>query len=447
MKRFLSFMIAAIMLLSTCALAEGKALTIGNIMIGDNTGFEMDFSGVELKLSAAGNDTSAGVSAAVLANGEEAARAVLSLDENGIYLSANDISDVYSISADMIEMLIAEIIGDVNIEEMLEAYLDEIAAAFESYSASLMECITDYGVQEYDGVEYQVYSVDLDHEHCMAAYALYDAILAPFPQIWEGTGYTSIVNMFETEGVEVSMYADFLISDEGIIMDMYAYMDDEAIINLFCTVEDSYYENADMNGMDIYMALYDPSYDDVDEGYLGYAFLTIYTDPETEEFTMVDLMIGDAEDNDDETIYIGLKPFCANDEDVAFFTVSTMDDSEFFNVGWATTDEDLTVMIDFCSESEDVSMNITYWMPADGCGGIDMSFVSGEEEAYIGAEITISEDDGAWLPEIGETVDIMTIDDAQLEKLTGEAMVVLSKVISACASANSDIAQLMAELM
>lgn len=447
MKKLFCMIIAVIMLISACALAEGKVLTIGNIVLGDGSETLVDFSGIELKLAAAENQDTAGVSVAVAADGEEVARAVLSVDNEGLYLSATDISDVYSLSMDYIEAFIYEMIGDVNIEEMLETYLNEILESFEAYMAIFEECLSYTGVYELDGVEYDVYTLSIDHEHCMEIYALYDAILAPFSSIWDDTGYTSFVDMFESEGVEMTMSADIYVSEEAMMMDMYAFLDDEALVNAFVTFETSYYENVDMNGVDIYMALYDPSYENTDEGYLGYAFLTIYTDPTTDEFSAVDLIIGDAEDNDDETIYMALKPFCKDDEDVAYFTISTMDDSMRFDIIWSTTDEDFTLLIEATDVEDDASIDIQYWMPNDGYGAIEMSFVDGEEVATFGADVTISDDDGAWLPTIGATVDIITIDDAQLEKLSGEGMMLVSKLISACASANDDFAALIAGLM
>ena len=59
----------------------------------------------------------------------------------------------------------------------------------------------------------------------------------------------------------------------------------------------------------------------------------------------------------------------------------------------------------------------------------------GVDEFNLSADINISETDGAWLPVIGETVDIMSIDENQMNKLSLEAMGIAGKLISACSAA------------
>ena len=88
-----------------------------------------------------------------------------------------------------------------------------------------------------------------------------------------------------------------------------------------------------------------------------------------------------------------------------------------------------------------------YMMDDSGEGSLEAELAAEGESFTLKSDITISDTDGAWLPEIGETVDIMTIDENQLNKLSLEAMGIVGKLISACSAASEDFSVLISEMM
>ena len=228
-----------------------------------------------------------------------------------------------------------------------------------------------------------------------------------------------------------------------MLIDIYGYEDGEAIINEFVSIENAYREEMDLNAMDIYFALYDPASEETVEE--AYAFLTIYTDPATGEFVMVDLSIGEGGD-DGEGIYMALN-LGQTAEDSKYFTISTLDDNtEFFYI-WGEDETGFNAIVQITDVMEDLHLEAFYNMPDNGMGAFELTAKTGADEVYASADNTITDTDGAWLPTIGETVDIMTAGDAEMEKLTMEGMGMLGKLISACSAASEDFAALISDLM
>ena len=446
MKKIISLILVLMMLVSACAMAAGKEITIGNVMLGDNAGSVIDFSGIELKFAAAANDNSAGVSVAAAAAGEDVVRVVLSADEAGAYLSADGISDVYSISMETIAELLSTYLGSelANLEVLVGQITTIAAEGFEKMLAIVEESMTEAGTQEISGQEYVVYDVYVSSEAVMEIYGIFDEFVALYPQMMEGTGYSSFTEMFESEGIDMTIDGQAFYGENGVMEDLYANIDGEAVSNVFASVEYVYYEDMDLNGIDIYVALYDPSVEDVDEGEIGYAFATVYTDPETEEFVMFDISVGAG---DEDGVYAALNLGSEGSDEYKYFTVSTMDDAMEFFVAWGEEGDAFNVIVELTDDNEDVELQAVYAMPDDGEGNLSAVATSGEDEIVLSADITVTDSDGAWLPEIGETVDILTVDEDQINKLTMEAMGVLGKLISACSAASDDFAALMTEMM
>ena len=253
--------------------------------------------------------------------------------------------------------------------------------------------------------------------------------------------------MLEAEGANVTIDGQILINEECMMYDLYGYVDGEAVTNIFCSAEEVYYEEMDLNGFDVYVAFYDPAIEDVDASVMGYAFLTIYTDPESGEFVMVDLSIGDGQ-NEDDGIYAALNLGGeGSGEAFDYFTISTLDDVAEISVAWGEDEDGYNVVVEMTETEEEFTLQAAYLMPEDGKGNIGIVANTGADEVVLSADITVAETDGAWLPEIGETVDILSVDEAQIEKLTMEAMGVLGQLMSACSAACEDFSEIMAQMM
>lgn len=444
MKKLISLLIAAILLISVCAFAEGKEVVISNLSYSDDEGNALDFSGIELKFAVAQNETQGGLSVAVAANGEEITRAVLSADDAGIYLSADGISDTYSISMELIRSLLSAYIGENSILSNPDQFLQAFESAATEMVTLIPECLSDGGTTVSDGVEYQVLNLDMDVEATKKLYAAMDPIFAYFPFLFEGTGYTSIADALEGENVNLSFQGQILMNDNSTILDLYAMESGEATLNAFMTIESEYYDNVGLQGSNIYLALYDPTFEDVDEGYLGFALLTVYTDPITGAFDMVDLSFGDSDDPA-EQIYMALSP-ANTEDDYSYFTISTMDDSLEYYIIWGEAEEGYTVMIEY-SDEDGNELEGVYLMPDDGMGSFYLDASAEGDSGSIYADVTLVDSDDAWLPTIGETVDITTMDDVQGDKLLDEAMTILGELIAGCSATNDDFAAIVSSMM
>ena len=451
MKRFVSLIVALVMLLSVCAMAEGKEISIGNFVYSDNAGNSLDLTGIELKFAAAENNGKVGASVAVEASGEDVVRAVISADEEGIYLSADGISDVYGLSMETIEQLITTYASE---------YMDQLPA-IEENAAELMavlqnilteaiaiveQSIVPAGTEEIDGKVYDAYNFTVTAEQTMEIMALIDQLVALYPQVLEGSGYSSVVEMIEAEGVEISYEGQIFMSEDEVIEDIYMMADGEAVLNAYISVENVYYEDEDLNGLDIYLALYDPYYEDFDESKIGFAFATVYTDPANGEFVMFDMSVGEGASNGDvyTALYLGRE---GDETSNKYFTICTMDDAVAFDVLWGKYEDSFRAQVELADNDQGIGAVLQYEMTDNGQGGFALDCVDGNDEYHITGDITISDTDGAWLPEIGETVDIMTIDEAQMNKLSLEAMGIAGKLISACSAASEDFSQLISSMM
>ena len=454
MKRFVSLIIAFVMLLSVCAMAEGKELIISNVAYSDSWGEDLDLSGIELKFAAAENNGKAGASVAVAANGEDVVRGVVSADEGGIYFTADGISDTYALPMETIEMMLSSYadvsgVSDAYAADAEANNAEELVVAIENLiaegTAIMADCITPAGTEEIGGVEREVYDVNVSEEKMMQVVGLLDQILAQYPDALAGTGYNSVTEMFEAEGIELSMNGDVIIGNEEVIYELYLCESGEELINLYLAISTVYDAEEDLNVMDIYVALYDPAIENTDESEIGSALVSVDSDPVTDAFVMFDALIGDGSDDD---IYFALNLGREGEVDVfKYFTISTMDDSEVFTVYWGEIEDVMNVIVEFGETEFGTSIEIAYAMPDDGKGSIEARLIESGYEYNLSADITVADSDGAWLPEIGETVDIMSLDEEQMDKLSVEAMGILGKLISACSAASEDFSTLIAEMM
>jgi len=123
-----------------------------------------------------------------------------------------------------------------------------------------------------------------------------------------------------------------------------------------------------------------------------------------------------------------------------------MDDSFDFLVMWGENYgvfNAITRLNDVMTDTE-LEMDYVY---EDGKGLFKLDARSMEDEISISADVTVTEDDGSWLPEIGETVNIAEADENQMNKLAVEGMGLFSRLLSGLAAANEDFAMLLASLM
>ena len=122
MKKLLAMLLAALMLITACAVAEeaaGGKLVIRDVVInlGDET---LDLSGVDLTLAMAGDGTQNGVNLVVEAAGASVLNAIAAFDAEKLTLRADGISDVYALSYEDLFNMFVEAAGGA---EELEAFV------------------------------------------------------------------------------------------------------------------------------------------------------------------------------------------------------------------------------------------------------------------------------------------------------------------------------------
>ena len=118
MKKLLAMLMAVLMLISACAMAEaasGGHLIIRDVEIDLGGGQTLDLSGVDLTLALAGDDSQGALRVAVDAAGASVLNAIASFGTEQLTLRADGISDVYSIRYEDLIAMIEEAAGDADL--------------------------------------------------------------------------------------------------------------------------------------------------------------------------------------------------------------------------------------------------------------------------------------------------------------------------------------------
>ncbi|MGN1005436.1 MAG: hypothetical protein ACI4O8_02860, partial [Aristaeellaceae bacterium] len=124
MKKLLAILLAAMLLLTACAVAEaGGQVVINDLVVYMNEGQSLDLSGIDFVLAAAGNGSEAGVRVAVEANGSSVANAIASLGAEQLELRVDGLSDVYSIRYEDLIAMIERETGETGLLEKLQSGL------------------------------------------------------------------------------------------------------------------------------------------------------------------------------------------------------------------------------------------------------------------------------------------------------------------------------------
>ena len=459
MKKLLAMLLAALMLISACAVAEeaaGGKLVIRDVVInlGDET---LDLSGVDLTLAMAGDGTQNGVNLVVEAAGASVLNAIAAFDAEKLTLRADGISDVYALSYEDLFNMIVEAAGGA---EELEAFVGgfesgvsagmsaadgempaEVAALVEHAAEIIPNSVSDGGTTTIDGVEYTVIEIDISEEQMDVLLDDVAAIADVYAaDNLKDSGYDSCAQLFDEQQLRASVngavYAgetDIIASidlnaitadmsepetvgvyavitsdaENGIVnVDAHFYTGDEDAREDFGALTASYVE-MDGEFAAIELSVYDPA--DENSG----AYLAVYA-PSVQENGLWQLSIG-TEDADEP---VGFHIAFGNADGQDQFTLQVVDGEE-------------VVYIDY--------------LGADGVGTLSAGMLDGEEVmGEISATVEVADDDGAWLPAVADdVVDMLTIDDAQVEKLTDEGITLLLNALASLSEANESLAAML----
>ena len=234
MKKLLAMLLAALMLISACAVAEeaaGGKLVIRDVVInlGDET---LDLSGVDLTLAMAGDGTQNGVNLVVEAAGASVLNAIAAFDAEKLTLRADGISDVYALSYEDLIALIEEAAGDIDLSEAFQSGFvagvavgasdgempEELVTLIDHAAEILPNAVTEAGTEDIDGVEYEALNIDIDEDRMALLLDDLIAFLDAYAQDGlEGSGYDSYRQMFDEADLRMSVDGEVRGSEEEII--------------------------------------------------------------------------------------------------------------------------------------------------------------------------------------------------------------------------------------
>lgn len=454
MKKILAMLLAVLMLVSACAVAEsvGGQLIVRDVVIDLGGGQALDLSGLDLIMAVAANDEQAGLRLALEGAGQSALNAVAALGEEMLTFHVDGLSDVYSISYVDLMAIAEELGGEIEAPAAFDAGFavgasgDEMPAELEKLIEDAAEVfgasVTYAGTETIDGVEYEAIQISVDQDGM--AVLLDDAavFLDAYGQDGlEGSGYSSYSELFEDAQLTMQVDGMLYANDTEIIADIdlkvFAEGDPEPeTLNIYAeitadteTAEFFVMLSAAYGEETMEIASFTGSYTEVD-GEFGEFELGIYAPDSSDAILYVSVTAPEAQGEGLWEFYL-----CAQDgvETVSFYL-------DFGSVNGQ--DEFYTHLI-----VDDETLFISY-EGADGVGRLSAGMIEdGKSLGGFSATVEVAEDDGAWLPgEVGATVDLLTIDDAQIEKVSNEAMILLMNAMTVMASANETMASLIGSM-
>ena len=278
--------------------------------------------------------------------------------------------------------------------EQMDVLLDDVAAVADVYAAdNLKDSGYDSCAQLFDEQQLRA-SVN------GAVYAGETDIIASI----DLNAITADMSEPETVGVYAVITSD---AENGIVnVDAHFYTGDEDAREDFGALTATYAE-IDGEFAAIELSIYDPA--DENSG----AYLAVYA-PSVQENGLWQFSIG-TEDADEP---VGFHIVFGNADGQDQFTLQVVDGEE-------------VVYIDY--------------LGADGVGTLSAGMLDGEEVmGEISATVEVADDDGAWLPAVADdVVDMLTIDDAQVEKLTDEGITLLLNALASLSEANESLAAML----
>lgn len=457
MKKLLAMLMAVLMLISVCAMAEaasGGHLIIRDVEIDMGGGETLDLSGVDFTLALAGDDSQGALRVAVDAAGASVLNAIAALGQEELTLRADGISDVYSIRYEDLIAMIQEAAGDVDVSEAFQSGFDagfaagasgevpaEVTALCEHAVEIFSGALTPAGTETIDGVEYEVYDLAVSEEQMAVLVDDLAVLLDAYGQEGlENSGYDSYRQMFDEVNLRLSADGVVKSSETNIItsIDVTAFGADEAepaTLNIYVDVT----EDPENETVDVYLSLSEVEDGESEEILSAHA---TYTEVNG-EFGEFDLRIYEPDSNE-ASFYVSVSSPASQAAGLWEFYLSIADGSETVNLyldfGSVNGQDEFYAHL----TADGQTFYIDY-EGADGVGRLSIGMMGGDQSmGGVSATVEVGEDDGAWLPGAADaTVDILTIDEAQLEKLSNEGMMLLMNAMSALSQANESLAEML----
>lgn len=461
MKKILAMLLAVLMLISACAMAEGASgghLIVRDVVIDMGDGQTLDLSGVDLTLALASDDVQSALRLALDAAGASVLNVIAAFDAEQLTLRADGISDVYAISYEDLMAMIEEAAGDVDLSESLQSSLDagvavgmsdgempeELTTLIDHAAEIFPNAVSEAGTEEIDGVEYMVYDVDVSEERMDLLLDDLIVFLDAYGQDGlEDSGYDSYRQMFDEANIRMTVDGTAYVAETEIIVDINAnaFEGDEtepATLNIYLDITD----DVENGAVEVYGVLSEVDGEETEE---IVSFLATYTEVDG-EFGEFDLGIY-GPDSNEASFYVNVCAPAAQDEGLWEFYVSIEDGTESvsFYLDFGSVDGQDEFYAHLIVDEETLYIN---YEGADGVGVLSAGMIDGEDVYGFSATVEVAADDGAWLPGAADaTVDMLTIDEAQLEKLSNEGMNLLMNAMAGLAQANETMEALIGGMM
>lgn len=441
MKKLLAIFLCAVLLLSACAFAEGKELTLNNIQI-DANGNPIDLSGIDLRLSYAEDGENSGARLAIDGNGAELANLTASLQGNELLLAATGLSKVYVLTLD-------DAAGEQKEQESVaftEQDLNDFLAVWNAWLADFEASMVPTGTEEIDGATYQNYSISISAEQLdtvlFGVCDILDRQSAIRAAVQKELGMDSLRALREASGIAMSAEGTMSIGEQDASAEVIYTLSDPELEEpehigmdiIITALED---ETTAGTGLDVNICLYDAddaqSDDELDIG------LTITLDGET--FTGMDGYVLLFEDGAEKGVYFGVYSPAVQGSGLWQVSLMSYDETTAVDVAFGKTEELDGV---YAAVTADGSVLEFYY----DAGKAGLSLYSGEEYYSASADVTVSDTDGSWLALDGaNAVDALNMTDAQMQSLETELLATLLRLASGLAASNETIAALLGGLM
>ena len=260
----------------------------------------------------------------------------------------------------------------------------------------------------------------------------------------EGSGYDSYRQMFDEADLRMSVNGEMYMAEAEIIADinlnvLVADETEPETLNIYLDIA----EDVENSSVDVYGVFSEVDGEETEE--MG-SFLATYTEVDG-EFGEFDLAIYEP-DSDEAEFYFDMCAPAAQDEGLWEFYVNIEDDGESvsFYLDFGSVDGQDEFYAHLIADDE--TLYISY-EGADGVGTLNVGMIDGVESmGGVTATVEGAGDDGAWLPGAADaTVNMLTIDDAQMQKLSSEGMSLLMNAMSGLAQANESLGALIGSMM
>ena len=457
MKKLLAMLMAVLMLISACAMAEaasGGHLIIRDVEIDLGGGQTLDLSGVDLTLALAGDDSQGALRVAVDAAGASVLNAIASFGTEQLTLRADGISDVYSIRYEDLIAMIEEAAGDADLSAAFQSGFDagfaagasgevpaEVTALCEHAVEIFSGALTPAGTEAIDGVEYDVYDLTVSEEQMDVLLDDLVAFLDVYAQDGlEGSGYDSYRQMFDEADLRMSVNGKMYMAEAEIIanINLNVLVADETepeTLNIYAEIT----EDVENSSVDVHGVFSEVDGEETEE--MG-SFLATYTEVNG-EFGEFDLGVY-GPDSNEASFYVSVSSPASQAEGLWEFYLSIADGSETvdFYLDFGSVNGQDEFYMHMTAGEQTFYIN---YEGADGVGRLSLGMMDGDATVGgVSATVEVGADDGAWLPGAADaTVDILTIDEAQLEKLSNEGMMLLMNAMSGLSQANESLAQML----